>query len=177
MFSEWQRVYPRDTVPLDNGALVSSGLGQHEKALEFASRAMQLDSNDRYAYDNLAGAYLALNRFDEARSVAEQAVSRKLDSIGVHWVLADLAYMRGDWAAYDHEINGGKGTPQEPFMLFWKGAGLAGRGEIKASSEVLGQARTELIGAGVKDLAAFLLALEAYTDGLLGFGTEARRKG
>ena len=61
-------------------------------------------------------------------------------------------------------------------MLFWKGAGLAGRGEIKASSEVLGQARTELIGAGVKDLAAFLLALEAYTDGLLGFGTEAREK-
>ena len=176
VYSEWQRVYPRDTVPVDNGALVSSGLGQHEKALEFASRAMQLDSNDRYAYDNLAEAYLALNRYDEARSVAEQAVSRKLDSIGIHWVLADLAYVRGDWAAYDHEIDGSKGTPQEPFMLFWKGAGLAGRGKIKASREVLGQARTELMGAGVKDFAAVLLGLEAYADGLSGFGAEASEK-
>jgi serine/threonine protein kinase/tetratricopeptide (TPR) repeat protein len=176
VYSEWQRVYPRDTIPVDNGALVSSGLGQHEKALEFASRAMQLDSNDRYAYDNLAGAYLALNRFDETRSVAEQAVSRKLDSIGIHWVLADLAYMRGDWTAYDHEIDRGKGTPEEPFMLFWKGAGLAGRGKVRASSEVLGQARTELMAAGVKDLAGVLLALEAYTDGLVGFGAEAREK-
>ena len=77
VYSEWRQVYPRDTTPIDNSALVSSALGQHEKALEFASRAMQLDANDRYAYANLAGAYLALNRFDEARSVAEQAVTRK----------------------------------------------------------------------------------------------------
>jgi eukaryotic-like serine/threonine-protein kinase len=176
VYSEWQRVYPRDTVPLDNGALVSSGLGQHEKAVEFASRAMQLDSNDRYAYENLAGAYLTLNRFDEARSIAEQAVSRRLDSMGIRWTLADLAYVRGDWAACDHELEHGKGTPEEPFMLFWKGMGLAGRGKIKASREVLGQTRTELMGAGVKDFAAVLLAIEAYTDGLSGFGAESREK-
>ena len=129
VYSEWRQVYPRDTTPIDNSALVSSGLGQHEKALEFASRAMQLDANDRYAYANLAGAYLALNRFDEARSIAEQAVTRKLASVTIHFTLADLAYMRGDWAAYDHEIDRAKGTPDEPFMLFWKGGGLAGKGK------------------------------------------------
>ncbi len=176
VYSEWLQVYPRDTVAMDNSALISSGLGQHEKALEFASRAMQLDVNDRYAYANLVRAYLALNQFDEARSVAEQAVERKLDSILIHWTLADLAYMRGDWATYDHEIDRGKGTPDEPFMLFWKGAGLGGRGKIKASREVLGQARTELLGAGVKDFAAILLALEGYEDGLSGYGAEAREK-
>jgi eukaryotic-like serine/threonine-protein kinase len=176
VYSEWQQVYPRDTIPIDNSALVSSGLGQHEKAVEFASRALQLDANDRYAYANLAEAYVTLNRFDEARSVAEQAVSRKLDSVGIHWVLADLAYMRGDWPAYDHEIDHAKGTPEEPFMLFWKGGGLAGRGKIKASREVLGQARTEMLGAGVKDFAAILFAFEGYEDGLSGYGSEAREK-
>jgi eukaryotic-like serine/threonine-protein kinase len=176
VYSEWQRVYPRDTTPLDNTAVIYSGMGQHEKALEFASRAMQLNANDRYAYANLAGAYLALNRFDEARSVVEQAVSRKVDSVVIHWTLADLAYMRGDWAAYDHEIDRGKGTPDEPYMLFWKGAGLAGRGKIKASREVLGQARTELMGAGVKDFAAILMAFEANEDGLTGYEAEAREK-
>ena len=176
VYFEWQRVYPRDTTPLDNTALIYSGMGQHEKALEFASRAMQLNANDRYAYANLAAAYLALNRFDEARSVAEQAVSRKADSLVIHWTLADLAYMRGDWAAYDHEIDRGKGTPDEPFMLFWKGAGLAGRGKIKASREVLGQARTEMLGAGVKDFAALLMAFEANEDGLTGYEAEARER-
>ena len=176
VYSEWLQVYPRDTVAMDNSALVSSGMGQHEKALEFASRAMQLDANDRYAYANLVAAYLALNRFEEARSVAELAVARKLDSILIHWTLADLAYMRGDWVAYDHEIDSGKGTPDESFMLFWKGAGLGGRGKIKASREVLGQARTEFVSAGVKDFAAFLLTLEGSEDGLSGYGADAREK-
>ena len=176
VYFEWQRVYPRDTTPLNNTALIYSGMGQHEKALEFASRAMQLNANDRYAYANLAGAYLALNRFDEARSVAEQAVSRKVDSVVIHWTLADLAYMRGDWAPYDHEIDRGKGTPDEPFMLFCKGAGLAGRGKIKTSREVLGRARTEMLGAGVKDFAALLMAFEANEDGLTGYEAEARER-
>ena len=56
--------------------------GQHEKALEFASRAMQLDSNDRYAYDNLAGAYLALNRFDEAE---KRSGAGGFAETGQHW--------------------------------------------------------------------------------------------
>jgi serine/threonine protein kinase/tetratricopeptide (TPR) repeat protein len=176
VYAEWRQLYPRDTVALDNAALVLSSVGQHEKALEFASQALQMDSNDRYAYVNVAGAYLGLNRFDEAKTVAEQAVSRKLDSVVVHMDLADLAYMREDWPAYDHEIDLAKGTPDEPLMLFWKGAGLAGRGKVKESRAVLGKARAELLAAGVKDFAAVTLALEVDIDGLAGYAGEAREK-
>jgi len=176
VYTEWMQEYPRDTVPMDNTALVYNSTGQQSKAVDFASRALQADPNDRYAYANLASAYLGLNRFDEARSISEQAIARHLDSIVIHMVLADLAYMREDWAAYDHEIDLSKGTPEEPLMLFWKGAGLAGRGKIKASREVLGQARAELLSAGVKDFAALLFDVEADADGLTGFGTEAREK-
>src|SRR5271166_2494507 len=91
VYAEWIQAYPRDTIAYDNAALASSAMGQYEKALDFASQALRLDPNDRYAYANLAFTYEDLNRFDEARSVAERAVAQKLDSIGIHMVLADLA--------------------------------------------------------------------------------------
>jgi predicted Zn-dependent protease len=61
-------------------------------------------------------------------------------------------------------------------MLFWKGAGLAGRGKVKESRAVLGKARAELLAAGVKDFAAVTLALEVDIDGLAGYAGEAREK-
>jgi serine/threonine protein kinase/tetratricopeptide (TPR) repeat protein len=176
VYSEWMQEYPRDTTPMDNMALIYTSIGQQSKAVDSASRALQNDPNDRYAYANLASAYIGLNRFDEARSIAEQSIARNLDSIVIHMTLADLAYIREDWPAYDHEINLAKGTPNEPLMLFWKGEGLACRGKIKASAEVLGQARTELLSAGVKDFAAAIFDVEAYGDGLVGSGTVAREK-
>ena len=81
---------------------------------------MRLDPKDAFAYQNLGSAYLALNRFDEAKSIAEQAVAQKLDGNGVHTILADVAYIRGDWTAYNHQMEGERGTQDEPFMLFWE---------------------------------------------------------
>ena len=123
VYEQWRQTYPRDTIPLDDSALTYSTIGQHEKALDFASQALRLDPKDRYAYDNLTSAYLALNRLDEAKSLAEQAVAQKLDGSGVHQVLTDIAYIRGDQAAYDHEIARATGTSEESFMLFWKASG------------------------------------------------------
>jgi eukaryotic-like serine/threonine-protein kinase len=176
VYAEWRQVYPRDTVPFDNAALTYCAIGQYDKALNFASQALRLDPNDRYAYDNLASSYQGLNRFDEARTVAEQAVAQKLDSDGLHLVLADLAYIRGDRAAYDHEIDRAKGTPFEPFMLFWKGAGEAGRGKIKSSRQSLQQTRAELLSGGAKDFAASMFTLEAFNDALFGYPADAREK-
>jgi eukaryotic-like serine/threonine-protein kinase len=176
VYSEWRREYPRDGIPLDNSALVYSAIGQPEKAMEFASQSLRLDQSDRYAYANLAFAYEALNRFDEARNIAEEATNHKLDSIGTHFVLADLAYMRGDGPAYDHEIDYGKGTPNGTLMLFWKAAGETGKGRLKSARQTLQQARAEMLAAGEKDFAASMFAIEASTDALFGDSQEARQK-
>jgi serine/threonine protein kinase/Flp pilus assembly protein TadD len=176
VYAEWIQTYPRDTVPRDNSALMYSTIGQFQKAVAAASEALRIEPNDRYAYANLIGAYEGLNRFDEARSIGEQAVSQKLDSIPVHFSLADLAYIRGDAPAYEHEINSANGTPDEPLMLFFKGAGLAGMGKIKATRETLAKARVELLSAGGKDFAATLLAAEAYMDNMAGDFAEGRQK-
>ncbi len=175
-YAEWRQIYPRDTIPYDNAALSYSGLGQHEKALDLASQALRINPHDAYAYDNIAAAYEALNRFDEAKSIAEQAVAEKSDGIAVHFVLTDLAYMRGDRAAYEHELDGVKGSSLEPFMLLFNAGWQASEGRVKTSHELWQRADQVATNAGAKDLAARFLVYEAKNNAELGYQAEARQK-
>jgi tetratricopeptide (TPR) repeat protein len=116
-YEQWRDTYPRDTIPLDNLALGYHQTGQQEKALAAASEAMRLDPKDSYAYQNVAGVYRALNRLEEARAIAEQASRKKLDGVGTHITLMELAFLRGDQAGMEREVAWSRGGPEEPFVL------------------------------------------------------------
>ena len=176
VYAEWRKTYPRDTVPYDNAALASAALGQHEKALEFASQAHRMDPQDLYAYDNLTSAYEALNRFDEAKSVAEEARASKLQVIGIHFVLTDIAYMRGDRAGYERELQAVKGTPAEQFLLFFNAAWQSAMGKVRLSRDFWQRARETATNSGAKEFAVGILTLEAYDDALMGYEPDARQK-
>jgi tetratricopeptide (TPR) repeat protein len=176
VYAEWRETYPRDAVPLDNTALLYSSIGQHDKAMDFASQATRLDPNDRYAGANLAFAYLGLNRFDEAKSVGDRAVAQKLDGAVIHVLLSDLAFVRGDWAAWDRELDFAKGKPEETFMLFWRAGGQASLGKVKSARRTLALARSELLPAGERDYAGLLFEVEALDDALAGDTAEAHQK-
>jgi serine/threonine protein kinase/tetratricopeptide (TPR) repeat protein len=175
-YSQWQQVYPHDTVPYDNAALSSSGLGRHEKALEYASQGHRLDPQDRYAYDNMVTAYEALNRFDEAKSLAQEAVAKKADGSGVHFVLLDLAHIRGDQAGIEHELESVKGTSTAPLITFFHAGWNTAEGKVKRARELWQAARQGLAALGAKDLSVQLLTLEAYDDHQLGYESEAKQK-
>ena len=176
VYAEWRQTYPRDTVAYENAALCYSELGQPEKALDLASQAHRINPRDPYAYDNMAEAYEALNRFDEARSIAQQAIAEKSDGIAVHFVLTDLAYIRGDRATYEHELDLGKGTANEPFLLLFNAAWQGADGKIQASRELWLRAHQASMNMGAKELAAEFLALESYTDALYDYPDDARQK-
>ncbi len=176
VYTQWTQTYPHDTSPLDNSALLYGLLGQPQKALDVASQSMRLDPKDAYGYANTADAYESLNRFDEAKSVAEQAIAQKLDGPSVHLVLSDIAFIRRDQAAYDHEMAQAVGTPNESFMFFFQGNGQGALGKVKASRETLQKARSEMMQAGLPDFAAFLFAVEAQQDAALGYPAEVRTK-
>ena len=69
IYEQWKQTYPRETVPWDNLALLYRTSGQPEKALANASEAMRLDSKDKFSFANLADAYQALGRYDEAKAI------------------------------------------------------------------------------------------------------------
>ena len=102
--------------------------------------------------------------------------AEKSDGIAVHFVLTDLAYMRGDRAAYEHELDGVKGTSLEPFMLLFNAGWQASEGRVKTSHELWQRAGQVATNAGAKDLAASFLVYEAKNNAELGYQAEARQK-
>ncbi|MGC1371017.1 MAG: tetratricopeptide repeat protein [Candidatus Sulfotelmatobacter sp.] len=163
IFTEWIQTYPRDEVPYDDAALAYAQNGQFDKAVEMASQALRLDPHDHYASANLASAYEALNRFDEAKSVAEQAVAQKTDSMTVHFTLLDLAYERGDRAAYEQQLLEAKGKPDEMFLVFFNAGWQTSFGRFKAAEPFWEQARQMALSVGSKDFAGPFWRLKLLT--------------
>src|SRR4029077_11780890 len=91
----WAKAYPRDWVPSNELGVNYSLLGQYDKALIEAVESHRLSQND-VSYLNLVSDYFLLNRFVEARGLAEEAQKKNLDSWGLRSVLYSLAFLQND---------------------------------------------------------------------------------
>ncbi|HET7291928.1 MAG TPA: protein kinase, partial [Vicinamibacteria bacterium] len=133
----WKQTYPRDSSPYINLAGVYNvALPHFDRAIELATEAMRLEPNGHWPYDQLAAAHLGLNRFDEAKAVAEKAVALKVDSVDAHMLLFNIAFVQGDAAAMTRQLEWARGKPGEELMLAARAgaAAFAGRlGEVRAA--------------------------------------------
>jgi serine/threonine protein kinase/tetratricopeptide (TPR) repeat protein len=175
IYEQWKQAYPRDDVPDDNLALAYSGTGQPEKALANALLAMQIDAKDVYAYQNVAGAYMSLGRYDEARAVLEQAVAQKTDSFSTKLIGYSLAFIRGDQATMQRALDSVAGTGDEAFLLSFEANVKYFQGRAREGREVCNTAvqKSELSS---KDFAANIRAFEGVIEAELGNREEARRQ-
>jgi serine/threonine protein kinase/tetratricopeptide (TPR) repeat protein len=173
IYEQWVQTYPRDTAPRDNLALRYNAIGQQEKALASSSEAMRIDPKDVYAYQNVADDYLRLNRFDEARAVAEKVAAQVRS---VHFTLFDLAVIRGDEAAERHELELAVGKPDEPILLLSHARADCARGRLQPARADFAQAESASQRLGYKEFNGIILALQAGCEAELGNPTEARQK-
>jgi len=176
LFETWKETYPRDIVPRGHLSMLYGQIGQHEKALANASEAMHIDAKDRFAYQNVAVAYEALNRYDEAKAIAEQAVAQNVDSFAVHMVLFDVAFIRGDAAGMQREITWAAGKPEESGMLFEQASGEYLLGRAHRAQETLTRSFNLDQRQGLKEAVAWGQATEAVWEAELGNIREARRE-
>jgi len=174
VYESWKETYPRDTTPRNNLALRYGEIGQYEKALTNASEAMRLNPKDRFAYQNVALAYIRLDRYDEAKAVAEQAIAQNVDSLGVHFALFDIAFIRGDAASMQREMAWAAGKPREAYMLFDEGEGEYSLGKAQKARETFKRAVSLADSQGFKEAAANTRAWEADMEAPLGNMQEAR---
>jgi eukaryotic-like serine/threonine-protein kinase len=173
IYEQWKQTYPRDTVPLDNLFLRYEALGQLDKALATASEAMRIDPKDQYAYQNLADCYRELNRFDEARTVAEHAAPEQRS---VHFTLFEIDFIRGDEAGERQELEGAVGKFDEPIMEFFKAHGDYSLGKVQAGRAGYAQAVKAAQHLGYKEFAGTLLGVQGLDEARLGNVAEGRRK-
>jgi tetratricopeptide (TPR) repeat protein len=168
IYEQWHKVYPRDSIPLNNLTGGYSMLQDFDKQLQMALEEMNVDPNSSYSYDDLSESYMHQNRIDEAKSIVEQAIAKKMDSGGKHRTLLLIAFLRKDFPEMERQIAWARGKPEEPFLLFNKASAEFSQGKIKQAQVTLRESQNLGEKAGMKEFAAFLDAAAAMTAGISG---------
>ncbi len=175
VYEQWIQTYPRDTAPRDNLSLRYATIGQQEKALASSSEAMRIDPKDGYAYQNVASTYEHLNRFDEARAVAEKAAAQNLGR-SVHFTLYDLAFIRGDQAAQQREMDWATGKTDEPILFLLRARAECSLGKMQSAGAAYAQSVSAAQRLGYKEFSGVILGDQAWREAEVGNLTEARQK-
>jgi serine/threonine protein kinase len=98
----WSEKYPRELVPHGFlSGLISAGTAQYEKVIEEGEKAIGMDPDFTIGYQNIASAYLSLNRPDEAKSTIQRAAQRKLSNKEGFATLFFAEFLNGNWSAMD----------------------------------------------------------------------------
>jgi tetratricopeptide (TPR) repeat protein len=164
----WKRTYPNDPIPHIQLSNLYDGDDLLDKAIEEAHEAIRLNPNAAAPRDNLAVAFMELNRFDEARDVYRQALEQKLDSTFIRTGLYSIAFVKGDAAAMKQQIDWLTGRPDEYNAQAWQAEVAVFSGQLQ-QARAFNQRAVELaLGRKQNDAAAQVLAGQMQTESLFG---------
>jgi tetratricopeptide (TPR) repeat protein len=117
---------------------------------------------------------MALNRFDEAKAIHEQALARNLDSMSVRETLFQIAYFRGDEAEMQRQLDAMKGRPEEIAIVGFRGGVLALAGRWREAKQSLLGSIDGIERMGLKSVAGDMLAGIAIDSALFGVCSDVR---
>ena len=167
--------YPQDVANYINLSDVYSVLGEYDKGLNASQNALRVDSGDGLTYDDVAGAYLALDRLDEAKAVIQQSYARGLDPAGEHLTLYEVHFLEHDAAGMAKEVAWATGkTGYEDQFLFVDSSTAASSGQLQHSRDLADRAVASAQHADEPETAANYRSAEAFRDALFGNATEAK---
>ena len=174
-YKQWVELYPRDDIAKGNLASEYFLVGDYEQAANFGSQALKLDPGSVAWYENVATADIALMRLDEARSVLNLAVSRKLDDAAVHTEVYALAFLQGDTNAMQREMEWSVGKAGgEDVMLALQADTEAYAGHLQKARELSQRAVQAAQAANLAEPAAIWQGISALRDAVYGKAQEAR---
>jgi len=171
----WVQSYPRDPIPLTNLGANSATLGQWQKAVQETQDALRLDPNDGIAYGNLAEAFLAVNRLDDAKAAIDQALAHKLDGGILRLAAYYLAFLRNDSAQMEQQVEWGSGKPgDEDLLLSAQSDTEAFHGRLTKARDLSRRAMDSAVRADSKETAALWQVNAALREAE--FGNTAQTK-
>jgi serine/threonine protein kinase len=173
VYEHWAQAHPRD--PGAFGISVDYGLlGYYDKALAEDLKANRLAPSGRL-YANVMFGYLALNRFAEARAVADEALKKHFDSESLRAHLYTLAFLEEDKTGMAQQVAWAAGKPGiEDAFVSLEADSAAYRGELAKARELSRRAIVSAQRTDRKDAAAGYEAVAARREALLGNSTAAK---
>ena len=171
----WAQIYPREQVPPLNLGVIYQTLGQYEKSLSAFRESLRLGP-DSLNFGDVVFTFIHLNRFDEARAAADEALSKNLDSADLRLYLYQLAFLTNDLAGMAKQVSWASGKPgRENIMLYLQASSAAYSGKLAAARDLSRQAATSADRAGEKEMEAGCEAAASLWEALYGNASEARQ--
>jgi serine/threonine protein kinase/tetratricopeptide (TPR) repeat protein len=173
----WAQTYPRDSSPSNNLAVIYNNLGDYANTLARAQQTLRMNPGSGTSYSNLVTAYLSVNRLDEARSTADEAKSRNLDSPLNHANLYLIDYLQHDSDGMEREAAQLMGKPgYEDVALYYEAETAACAGQLAKAKELSQRAAESARRADEKETAAGYEAEAALRAALVGDMAFAQRQ-
>ncbi|MBS1856952.1 MAG: protein kinase [Acidobacteria bacterium] len=169
------RSYPRFWEFHNGLGEVLVNLGRYEEGLREGLEAARLAPKVEPPYRRQLDAYMCLDRLAEARQVAEEIRRSGLGGARIHQRFLELAYIDGDQAAIDREIQWFAGKPEEYLSLGLQAADRNVHGRRRESRDLYRRAAETALRNGLKDVASEFQEADVLADTLAGNCRTARR--
>ncbi len=171
------RNYPRSGGFHNALGMIYVDMGRYEEGLKEGLEGSRLDPEVEFSYRRQLDAYICLDRLPEARALANKLRVKGLGGARIHLRFLELAYVDGDQAAIDREIQWFAGKPDEYFSFGLQAANLNVHGKLRESHKMYQRAAQTALRRGLPNAAAEFEEADARVDALSGNCQTARRLG
>ncbi len=162
------RNYPRSEVFHNELGLIYIDLGQYEEGLKEGLEAVKLQPKVEPPYRRQLDAYICLDRLPEARELMDKLRVLGLGGARVHQRFLEMAYVAGDQAAVDREIQWFAGKPEEYLSLGLQAANRNVHGQRRESHKLYQRAAETALRRGLRYAASEYDEADASADALVG---------
>jgi tetratricopeptide (TPR) repeat protein len=172
----WAQTYPRDRSALNLSGDLLAELGKNDQALARYREALRLDPESIPTYTRIIPSYLALNRFDEARTTIEEVTLKNNKSPAMQFIRYELAFLQNDATEMERQVALALGKPGlEDYYLSIASNTAAYFGQLEKARALARQAVASAQQAHENESAAAYAADAALREALFGNDTQARQ--
>jgi serine/threonine protein kinase/tetratricopeptide (TPR) repeat protein len=176
-YREWIVAYPDDYVPYANLPLNEMSMAEYEKAVESTRRAIQLAPDSGAGYGNLMGAYVSLDRLDEAKFTYGESIAKKPDIEYLRELRYYISFLQNDEAGMQQQLDWAHGKPAREAPMLWAASETAAYHGQLEKSRSLAQAAIQAAKADDNnERGALLTGAEAAREAEFGNNELARQK-
>jgi tetratricopeptide (TPR) repeat protein len=173
----WAETYPRDLVAQVDRDANYGTLGQFNKSLEGLKHAVQMDPGSALAIADLFASSIETDHFEEARNLAVEVQTKKMDSPTLHLGLYQLGFLQNDPIEMARQVNWAKDQPGIEDALIAAEADVAAYyGQLAKAREFSRQAVASALKEGEKETASGYEADAALREALFGNAVEAKQR-
>ena len=163
----WKAAYPREWRPVNALGLVHHRMGQHQRAVEELQEALRRGPDQALPLSNLASAYRALGRYDEAKRTGERAVGLGIETAPTRRLLYQVGMVLGDGSAAPH-LAWAKDRSRQFDLVSAQAQVAAYEGRLSESLELYRQAIDMAKARDLRGTASGYAAQLAWTEALYG---------